>query len=525
MSGWRTPPAAVEESRITETLRTQAAVVGLGHAGTAALRALAEAGVSAIGIEQMQQGRFSVYGCDIGHINSAFLAARGVPRVDPIDLYNEMMRRSGNKANPGLMMRFAQGCGDAFDWYVDRFDADALADVQVTYFPCGRYFDGEISGYRFWPGTAEFPGIWTKGSPTLTELTRANQERARQCGAQTAFGAEALYLESKAGRVTGLIARFDDEQYVRILAERGVILAAGDFGGNPEMRQELCSDVRELFEPGDHFSGSGRSGRGIQMGLWAGGRLEAGPIAAMGGNDGLAPSLTDRSAVLILDETGRRFCNESLGDPVFVGQAFGQRHHGVSYQVFDSDVLEDLERLPPSHGSFDINSRERVDRLLDAMGKAVEAGPGGYEVKTRPTAVIYAGSTVGELLDNAGFTGALRQTAEREILRYQAVCRLGRDDDFGKDPKMLRPMDRAPFFLQKVERNVIGNMLVTVGGLVTDERQRVLDENYRPIGGLFATGNCCGLRFGPQYSTPMPGISIAMAITLGREAGREAGKE
>ena len=57
MSGWRTPPAAVEESRITETLRTQVAVVGLGHAGTAALRALAEAGVPANGIEQMQQGR------------------------------------------------------------------------------------------------------------------------------------------------------------------------------------------------------------------------------------------------------------------------------------------------------------------------------------------------------------------------------------------------------------------------------------------------------------------------------------
>ena len=68
--------------------------------------------------------------------------------------------------------------------------------------------------------------------------------------------------------------------------------------------------------------------------------------------------------------------------------------------------------------------------------------------------------------------------------------------------------------------SMIGSFLVTVGGLLTDEYQNVLNREREPIPGIYATGNCCGRRFGPQYSTPIAGVSIGMAITLGREVGR-----
>ena len=55
---------------------------------------------------------------------------------------------------------------------------------------------------------------------------------------------------------------------------------------------------------------------------------------------------------------------------------------------------------------------------------------------------------------------------------------------------------------------------------MTDEGQRVLGEDFEPIPGLFATGNCSGGRFGFQYTTSLPGQSISMAQTLGREAGK-----
>lgn len=61
---------------------------------------------------------------------------------------------------------------------------------------------------------------------------------------------------------------------------------------------------------------------------------------------------------------------------------------------------------------------------------------------------------------------------------------------------------------------------MTLDGLWTDDHQQVLDEELRPIDGLYATGNCCGRRFGVQYSTPVSGVSIGIAWTLGRELGK-----
>ena len=72
------------------------------------------------------------------------------------------------------------------------------------------------------------------------------------------------------------------------------------------------------------------------------------------------------------------------------------------------------------------------------------------------------------------------------------------------------------------QRGDLGFMLVTVGGFVTDKYQNVLGGDYEPIPGLYATGNCCGRRFGPAYTTPIAGVSIGMAVTLGREAGKNA---
>ena len=80
-------------------------------------------------------------------------------------------------------------------------------------------------------------------------------------------------------------------------------------------------------------------------------------------------------------------------------------------------------------------------------------------------------------------------------------------------------------FLQRIKTDMLGLVMVTGGGLLTDERQRVLGEDWKPVKGLYATGNCCGRRYGSQYSTPISGVSIGMAITLGREAGRMAADE
>lgn len=163
MASWRTPPAPIPEEQISHVHEADIIVVGLAHAGSAAVRAAAEAGAKVIGIEEKKEKLFSVWGADYGHINSKFLESRGVPKADPIEYYNEMMRRSGGRANPGLVMRFCQNAGTAFDWYTDM--VEDFSSVSIAFWPGGKKFDGEMAGYKFWPGTAKFPQPGGFGPP------------------------------------------------------------------------------------------------------------------------------------------------------------------------------------------------------------------------------------------------------------------------------------------------------------------------------------------------------------------------
>lgn len=590
MSNWRTPPEKIPESEIRFTHQADVVVVGLSHAGSAAVRAAAEAGTKVIGIEEKLQERYSVWGADYGHINSKFLASRGVPKADPIEYYNEMMRRAGGRANPGLIMRFCQNAGSAFDWYTDM--VEDFSSVSIAFWPGGKKFDGEMAGYHFWPGTAKFSpagapggpgggpggpgggpggpggpegpggpgdkpdipgGIPTepqemgepdlgeppvspevsasiletvKTRPSLAGLARANQQKAVDLGGEMFFGMSACDIEKGNGRVVAVIAQDKQGNYHRFKAAKAVILAAGGFGGNKEMLQDLLPDFNGLFTKEEDFPrGMGRSGMALKLGVWAGARLEAGPIATMGGNFNTPRGFNCVHGLLWLDTNGKRFCNECFGDPVITGFQGNQMKHGTYYNIFDSDVLEDLQWAVPAHEGFDNSDEQYVRNVVEAVEKAKTAGKGGAISRAPNGPVrIVCGNSMEELLDNAELEGQLRENVKASILRYNEICAAGRDDDFGKDAKLLRPLDKWPLFIQFNDFNYVGRIMCTCGGLLTDETQQVLDDGFDPIPGLFATGNCCGRRWGPQYSTPTAGLSIGMCITLGREAGKEAAK-
>ena len=87
---------------------------------------------------------------------------------------------------------------------------------------------------------------------------------------------------------------------------------------------------------------------------------------------------------------------------------------------------------------------------------------------------------------------------------------------------MLLPLCKPPYYAFRRHAQIGNEFLATADGLWTDERQNVLDMDKEPIPGLYATGNCCGRRWGIQYSTPIPGVSIGMAWTLGRLCGQNA---
>jgi 3-oxosteroid 1-dehydrogenase len=79
----------------------------------------------------------------------------------------------------------------------------------------------------------------------------------------------------------------------------------------------------------------------------------------------------------------------------------------------------------------------------------------------------------------------------------------------------MAPLNKPPFYSVKIYPGDIG----TKGGLVTDEKARVLKEDGGIISGLYAVGNTSASVMGNSY--PGPGGTIGPAMTFGYIAAKD----
>ena len=77
-----------------------------------------------------------------------------------------------------------------------------------------------------------------------------------------------------------------------------------------------------------------------------------------------------------------------------------------------------------------------------------------------------------------------------------------------KDNTSLAPIDTAPYYAVELHIGDIG----TKGGLKIDDHARVLDNEERPILGLYAIGNTTGSIFGNSY--PGAGATLGPAMVF-----------
>lgn len=521
-NNWRQPPAPLNEREIAGEYTADAVIVGLGHAGVCAARAAAEAGSSVIVLEKHSKKRHQFQGGgQIGHINSGFLERMGVPKVDILEYVNDWQLRSNNRSNVGLIFKYAKNSGSCFDWLFDAMPEDYRKMTKVTHHPAGESYGGGANGIRTWVGCACGNSESIDGHMWSQTLMEASLHIAEDKGARVFYDISGDRLTVENGAVTGVIGRDADGKYYRFNADKGVLLSAGDFSGNTEMCLDLLTEYADvLWEQPKTASPFGNDGSGIRMGVWAGGRLEPRPLGSMGGNYfypcGTPNDPIGTSPVLWLNKYGKRYCNEGFGDAVLAGVPGMRQPRGIITVVFDMSFFEMVGRFPAGHMAFDRHSERECKRLRETMASAMAAGAEGFLAGQMR---VYGAETVELLAEYAGYKGEDAEFFAASVRRYNEICREGRDTDFGKDPNLLMPLKTTPYFAYSSEI-APGPMLCTVGGLLTDDDQNVLDKNNEPIPGLYASGNCCGGRFGLQYSTPIPGVSLNIAQTLGREAGK-----
>lgn len=511
---WRQAPTPIPDQAIRNTYLADIVIVGSGQAGACAARAAAEAGAQVIVLERQPEHiqRFEGGGI-VGQINSDLAKKQGVAPVDIAEFINDWQLRSNNRSNPGLIANFAKHSGETMDWLLEPLPEDVRNTIKIDYNPSDPAYTGRASGIRTWVGPAVV-------GRHLKDALKLSQKIAADLGTRFFFGVSGEQLIKKNGCVTGVIGLDEEGNYDRFLARKGVLLAAGDFRGHAAMCRDLLTEITDSIDMEIPENPGGCDGSGIRMGMWAGGRLEPRPLSSMGGNyyfpSNLPFSPLGTAPVLWLNKYGKRYSNEGFGDIVLAALPGRRQPDGQLTAVFDSNVFAAAKYFPVTHMAtnfFDDKTKARVKKMMD---DAVKAGAEGLKMGRM---TMYAADTIEELASRLGYTGKDHAQFVASVARYNEICCNGKDVDFGKDPEFLSPISSPPYFGYSGQKG-LGPVIVTTGGLLTDENQNVLDQSYEPIPGLFATGNCCGGRFGLQYSTPVSGISLGMCHTLGREAGR-----
>ncbi|MEE8716691.1 MAG: FAD-binding protein [Coriobacteriales bacterium] len=545
-SGWRIAPADPDDDDVIETYDCDVLVIGLGQAGSCALRAAAEAGARVAAFEAAEKGnRVIMGGGQVGHINSQFLAERGVPKVDVVEFMNDWQVRSNNRSNPGLVMNYAKNCGACFDWLFDQLTDDDKKSMQIRCLTDGMTgpFMKELSGIKSWIGTA-MTGDFIE--PALDHcLDVATSE-----GGRIFWGTKGYKLiQGGDGTVTGAWGKTDDG-FVRVNAAQ-TILATGGYGANEQMRNDLLWEINQLQEPGQTSTAMmDQDGSGICMGVWAGGRVDP----CSGTMDGGYWYPTDKpvdllgaTAALWINADGKRYSNEGFGSTELQAMPGVKQPSGDICTVFDSDIETLLAAQPYGHMALDMANTDLAslhatmntayagkengsagDTELDSSNADItgddasgnnNAAGGIVASMTPPT--VYAADDFETLGSYLGYEGESLNAFVETIEHYNELCAQGKDTDFGKDPSLMIGLTKPPYYGYKGTKQ-IGALMVTVGGLLIDADGRVLDQKYNAIPGLWAAGNASGGRFGWQYFTSIAGQSLSMAQTMGMVTGKAA---
>ncbi|ODQ90395.1 3-ketosteroid-delta-1-dehydrogenase [Mycolicibacterium flavescens] len=322
-------------------------------------------------------------------------------------------------------------------------------------------------------------------------------------------------LVTDGDRVSAAVVRHGGAE-ITVTARRGVVLAAGGFDHNMDMRWKFQSE-----RLGEHASlgADSNTGDGMRIAQDLGAAIDLmdqswwfPAFAAVPGADPKV-MLAERSlpGSIIVDQSGSRFVNEA-SDYMSFGQRVLERERAGDpvesmWLVFDqkyrnSYVLaaELFPRMPIPDAWYQAGIAHRADTFT-----ALAADMG-----VDPSALT---STIQRL--NESSAAGVDLDFQRGASAYD---RYYGDPTVTPNPN-LRALDRGPFYAVKMVLSDLG----TCGGLRADDRARVLREDGSAIPGLYAVGNNAGNAFGATY--PGAGATIAQGLVYGYIAANDAAEQ
>jgi 3-oxosteroid 1-dehydrogenase len=317
------------------------------------------------------------------------------------------------------------------------------------------------------------------------------------------------------GRVVGLLAEREGRE-IRIRAHKGVILAAGGFEGNQQMRDKFLPNPTRVEWT---CANPNNTGDAIRMGLDIGASLDLmeeawwGPVTVVPGEPHARMLVIEKSlpGSVLVNRAGLRFVNEAATYTDVVNAMYASNKPEVpsipAWLVFDADYRAKYPCGPM------LQSQQQPDWALPAAyRKGYLKKSNSLEGLAKQMGVDAAGlaQTVAKMNEYAA-TGK-----DLDFHRGETASEQYYGDENMKPNPNLGPIAKAPFYAIETFPGELG----TKGGLRTNDKAQVLREGGGVIEGLYAIGNCSASVMGHTY--PGAGATLGPATTFGYIAARHA---
>ena len=366
----------------------------------------------------------------------------------------------------------------------------------------GKMVAAKVFGLRVYPPWLIGQHPATLGVSMISQLLYLNVQRGTSIWVSSPM--KELVVSDDGGSVTGAIVQHGGKD-VAVHATRGVILAAGGFAKNDEMRKHYQIKgitnkwtSTNLNDTGDTISAAQKVG--AEMALMD---------SAWWGTSIVDPAtnqpywcLYDRVMPhsIIVDQNAQRFANESQ-----------------NYNTLGTKLLEHSKKAAtiPAFMIMDSNHRNRyvlANKILPGYTPKADIDSG----------FIFKGASLDNIAQQLEIPASeLKKTVDR----FNGFVRKGVDEDFDRgkspydqflgDPAYKNPnlgaIEKGPFYAVKIWPGDLG----TKGGVLTDENAQAVKQTkqgYKPIQGLYAIGNNSASVMGRTYagagSTLGPGLTF-----------------
>lgn len=453
-------------SEVVRERRFDVVVAGAGGAGLAAAVRAAESGARVVLLEKE-----STLG------GNTLIASGYYAAVDPL-------RQTAGRildSEEAFARQMIENAGPSADRAkIERFVKEAL--------PTLRWLEGK--GVRFEERLYEISGSLARRNhkpllPNGEGYVRQLFVAARCLGVTIERNARAEAIETDAeGRAVALLVAGPTGR-VRYRAERGIVIATGGFGANPEMVARFSPRFAGLT----HDNAPGATGEMTLAAAKAGAALvDMGEIQCQ---PGCPPGRTHRvrlhndvTRFILIDKTGQRFVAEDAPRDV-VRDAVLAAPGALAFALVDDEGFRSYNRLIQKETVMGVESGDAwVADDLASLARQIGVDPG-------------------ELLAT--------------VRKYNVGIRYG-IDSCGKDVRNAKLIVEPPFWASFAAMTVHA----TMGGIRTTPDAEVLRTDGRVFPGLYAAGEAAG---GLHGRNQLGGCGLADAFVFGKIAGERAARQ